>query len=173
MQPIWNVYQSFFFLTRSPSDKFSSILDSTLKFLRDPTTEPGLLLIRYNTQTYTHTHTHTHTHTVKNKITIQTNRGHHLFSLRYISCTCSCSDLFCWKNPCSGCNSKTDLVFILEYTFFQLCSNIEKSLRFTRFRGSYVNHPAVVLIKVTLLFCLMLAVQSGQFSSLASVCPQF
>ena len=61
MQPIWNVYQSFFFLTRSPSDKFSSILDSTLKFLRDPTTEPGLLLIRYNTQTYTHTHAHTHT----------------------------------------------------------------------------------------------------------------
>ena len=58
-------------------------------------------------------------------------------------------------------NSKTDFVFVLEYTFFQLCSNVEKSLRFTRFRGSYVNHPAVVLIKVTLLFCLIVYRKCG------------
>ena len=31
-----------FFLRRRPSNKLSSIFDSTLKFLRDPTTEPGL-----------------------------------------------------------------------------------------------------------------------------------
>ena len=36
-----------------------------------------------------------------------------------------------------------------------------KSRRFTRFRKSFVNRPAVALIKVTLLFCLMCAVQSG------------
>ena len=35
-----------------------------------------------------------------------------------------------------------------------------KSLTFTWFRRSYVNCPAVILIKVTLLFCLMCAVQS-------------
>ena len=38
-----------------------------------------------------------------------------------------------------------------------------KSLRFLRFRRSYVNCPAVVLVKVTLLFffCLMTVIQSG------------
>ena len=31
-----------YFLRRSPSNKFSSVFDSNLEFLRDPTTEPGL-----------------------------------------------------------------------------------------------------------------------------------
>ena len=33
------------FLTRRPSNKVSSIFDSTLKFLRGPTTEPGLFCL--------------------------------------------------------------------------------------------------------------------------------
>ena len=38
----------FFFLRRSPSNKFSLIFYSTLKFLRYPTTEPGLIIIISN-----------------------------------------------------------------------------------------------------------------------------
>ena len=36
---------------------------------------------------------------------------------------------FYWQNPCSGCNRGTDWVAILEYIFFELCSNkIQKKL---------------------------------------------
>ena len=62
------------------------------------------------------------------------------------SCNWSRSGPFCWQNPCSGYNSGFDMVVVLEYTFFQLCCNIErKFFRFTRFIRSYVNHPAIVL----------------------------
>ena len=54
-------------------------------------------------------------------------------------------DPFFWQSPCSGCNSGTDLVVVLEYVFFQLCSKPNEALRFTRFRRSYVNYTAVVL----------------------------
>ena len=51
---------------------------------------------------------------------------------------------------CSGCNSGIDLVATFEYSFFQLFSNAEKiSVRFGRFRRSYVKHPAVVLTSHT------------------------
>ena len=33
---------------------------------------------------------------------------------------------YCWQNPCSGCNSGTDLVVVLEYIFFQLCCDTEQ-----------------------------------------------
>ena len=47
---------------------------------------------------------------------------------------------------CSGCNSGIDLVGALEYTFFQLCSNVEQiSVTLARFRRSSVKRPAVVL----------------------------
>ena len=49
-----------------------------------------------------------------------------------------------------------------------------KSLRFTRFRRSYVNCTLVVLtntVKVTQLFCLICAVQSGYVPFFAAVCP--
>ena len=50
----------------------------------------------------------------------------------------------------------------LNISSFNFVSAPNKSLRFTRFRRSYVNHPAVVPIKFTLLFfCLMCSVQSG------------
>ena len=52
---------------------------------------------------------------------------------------------FFWQNLCSGRNSGTDLVVVLEYVFFQLCSKPNEALRFTRFRRSSVNCTAVVL----------------------------
>ena len=45
------------------------------------------------------------------------------------------------------------------------------SLRFTRFRKSYVNGSAFVLIKVTLLFCLMCTVQSSNVPFLQLFVP--
>ena len=47
-----------------------------------------------------------------------------------------------------------------------------KSVRFTEFRKSYVYRPAAVLIKGTLLSCLMCAAQSGNFPFFAAVCSQ-
>ena len=83
--------------------------------------------------------------------TIQKNGNHHHFFI-WIPI------LYCWQNPCSDCNSGTDLVVILEYIFFNFVSTRNKSLRFTRFRRSYVNCTTVVVTnhcKVTLLFCSM------------------
>ena len=67
-----------------------------------------------------------------------------VFSSGYQSCNWPPSGPFCWQNLCSSCNSGTNLVVILEYTFFQLRSNTKKTLRFARFRRNYVNRPAVV-----------------------------
>ena len=65
------------------------------------------------------------------------------FSFRYQSCVWPRSDPFFWQNPCSGCNSGIDLVVALEYTFFQLCSNVEQiSVWLTRCKRNYVKHPA-------------------------------
>ena len=47
------------------------------------------------------------------------------FSFGYQSCTWPHSDPFCWKETCPGFNSGIDLVFALNYTLFQLCSNTE------------------------------------------------
>ena len=50
---------------------------------------------------------------------------------------------FRWQNPCSLCNSGTDLVVVLEYIFFNFVPTPNKSLRFTKLRRSYANHTAV------------------------------
>ena len=89
-----------------------------------------------------------------------------IFSFRYQSCVWPRSDPFFWQNPCSGCNSGIDLVVALEYTFFQLCSNVEQiSVRLARFRRSYVKRPAIVLTSHTSYTAFLLdvccAVQSG------------
>ena len=78
---------------------------------------------------------------------------------------------------CSGCNSGIDLVVALEYTFFQLCSNVEQiSVRLARFRRSYVKRPAVVLTSRTSYTAFLLdvrcAVQSDHVYFLAAVCPR-
>ena len=77
----------------------------------------------------------------------------------------------------SGCNSGIDLVVTLEYTFFQLCSKAEKiSVRFARFRISYVKHPVVVLTSPTSYTSFLLdvrcAIQSGHVPFFAAVCPR-
>ena len=52
-------------------------------------------------------------------------------------------------------------LLLLNILSLSLVTTPNKSLRFKRFRRSYVNRPPVVLIKVTMLFCLMCAVHSG------------
>ena len=69
------------------------------------------------------------------------------------------------------------LVVALEYTFFQLSSNVEQiSVRLARFRRSYVKRPAVVLTSHTSYTAFLLdmhcAVQSGQVPFFAVVCPR-
>ena len=49
-----------------------------------------------------------------------------IFSFGYQSCVWPRSDPFFRQNPCSGCNSRIDLVVALEYTFFQVCSDTEQ-----------------------------------------------
>ena len=41
-----------------------------------------------------------------------------IFSFGHQSCVLPRSDPFFWQNPCSGCNSGTDLVVALEYLSF-------------------------------------------------------
>ena len=89
-----------------------------------------------------------------------------IFWFRCQSCTWPRSDLFCWQNPCSGCNSRIDLVVVLEYAFFQLYFSAKQiSVRLTRLRRSYGHRSAVVLSNHTsyteLLLYLRCAVQSG------------
>ena len=108
---------------------------------------PSSLLIRYNTHTLWRTTS-----------VIQTNGAHHHFFIWIPILHLATFSLFYWQHPRSGCDSRIDLVVALEYTLFPTPN---KSLRFTRFRRHYVNRPSVVLIKVTLLFCLMCSVQSG------------
>ena len=61
-----------------------------------------------------------------------------------------------------NCNSGTDLVVALEYTFFQRCSYAEQiSARSARFRRSYVKRPAVVLTSHTNYIALLLDVLCG------------
>ena len=63
-------------------------------------------------------------------------------------------------------------LLFLNILSFNFVPTRTKSLRFARFRRSYVNRPAVVLIKVTLLFCLICAVQSDHVPFFAAFCPQ-
>ena len=91
------------------------------------------------------------------------------FSFEFQSCTWPLSGPFCWQNPfliVTVVWFVIGLVLILEYTFFQVCFNNGQISS----RRSYVNPPAVVLIKVTQLFCLVCAVQSCHVPFLAAVC---
>ena len=47
-----------------------------------------------------------------------------IFSSGYQSCNWPHSGPYCWQNSCPGCNIGTDLVLILECTFFQLKENL-------------------------------------------------
>ena len=66
-----------------------------------------------------------------------------IFFICIQSCVWPHSDQVFWQNPCSGWNSRIDLVVALEYNLFQLCSNTEKiSVRLIRFRRSYIKWTA-------------------------------
>ena len=65
------------------------------------------------------------------------------------------------------------MVDVLEYIFFDFVLTPNKSLRFTRFRRSYVNSPAVVLptaVKVYAAF--LLDVRCLKVPFFAAVYPQ-
>ena len=107
-------------------------------------------------------------HTWRTTSTIQTNVGHyHFFNRIPILYLATFWSIQLTKPMFWLRNSGIGLIVVLEYSFFQLCSNTELgSLRFTRFRRSYVNRTAhtdalPITVKVKLLFCLMCAVQSG------------
>ena len=71
-----------------------------------------------------------------------------------------------------------DLVEAVELTWllflnilsFNFVPTPNKSRRFIRFRKSYIYRPPVVLIKGTLLSCLMCAVKSGNFVAFFCIC---
>ena len=81
------------------------------------------------------------------------------------------------KNPCSGCNSGTDLVVALEYTFFQIYSNAKQiSVKLASFTRIYAKRcRAVVLTNCTsyvaFLLDLQWAVQSGHGPFLQLLVP--
>ena len=84
-------------------------------------------------------------HILKNNICHSSKENHHHFLIPiYQSCTWPRFGPFCWQNQCSAGNCEIYLVVVVEFAFFQLCSNTEKISRFTRFRRSYVKHPVVV-----------------------------
>ena len=62
------------------------------------------------------------------------------------------------------------LLFVNIFSF-NFAPEPSKSFTLTRFNRDYVNHPAIVLIKVSLIFCLICTVQSGLFPFLTAVCP--
>ena len=68
------------------------------------------------------------------------------------------------------------MVVVLEYTFFEFFPTSNKSLRLTRFRRSYVNRPAIVLINHTIYAAFLLnerccAVQRGHVPFFCSCLP--
>ena len=65
-------------------------------------------------------------HPKEQHLPFKQTRTNIIFSFGYQSCTWPRSGPFCWQNPCSGCNSGIDLVVVLQYTFFQLCSNTKQ-----------------------------------------------
>ena len=69
-----------------------------------------------------------------------------IFSFGYQCCTLPRSGPFCLQNSCSGCNSLIWLLLLLNILSFNFVPTQSKSLRLTRFRGSYVNRHVVVLI---------------------------
>ena len=73
-------------------------------------------------------------------------------------------------------NSGIDLVFALEYAFFQLCSSAKQiSVRLARFRGSYVKCTAVILTSdasyTVFLLDVCCVVQSGQITFCSCLSP--
>ena len=95
--------------------------------------------------------------------TIQTNGDHHFFfiCIPVMYLVTFCSILF---HVLAVTVELTWLLF-LNIPSFNFFLTPNKSLSFTRFKISYVNRPAVVLNKVTLLFCLMYIQNSRQIQN--------
>ena len=72
---------------------------------------------------------------------------------------------FILSTPCFGCNNGINLVAVLEYTFFQLCSNVEQ-IQVQKNQKKLCKPPCgrsnQPLSKLHCLFCFITAVQNGQ-----------
>ena len=68
-----------------------------------------------------------------------------IFSSGYQSCNCPHSGPFCWQNHALVVTVELIWLLFLCTLSFKFAPAPRKSLRFTRFRRSYVNHPALVL----------------------------
>ena len=113
--------------------------------------------------------------TMKSNVYHSSKRGPSLF-FHSDSNTWPCFGLFSWLNPCTGCNSRTDLVLAFELYSFNFISKPNKSLRFTRFRRSYKKCPAVGLINqcqsyIAFLFDVCCLKQPLYF--FAAICPKW
>ena len=119
---------------------------------------PSPLLIRYNT--------HTPWRTTSN---IQTNEDHHHFFIQYESCVHAHVLVHSIDKTHALVVTREFIWFLfLNILSFNFVPTLNKYLRFTRFRRSYVNHPYVALIKVTLIFCFLFKVTTFHFLSCLS-----
>ena len=87
---------------------------------------------------------------------------HHFFIQIPILCQ-SCTNHSIDKTHVLVVTVELTWLLFLNMLSFNFVPTLNKSLRFTRFRKSYVYRPAVVLIKGILLSYLMCAAQSGNF----------
>ena len=119
------------------------------------------LLIRYNTRTLWRTTS-----------IIQTNGDHHHFfigiPLMYLVALVHSVD----KTHVLVVTVELIWSLFLNILSLNFVSTLHKFLSFTRFGRSYVNCLAVILIKVTLHFCLVCAVQSGHIPFFSSCLSQ-
>ena len=139
-----------------------TLTTSLRKARRGRDSSPSSLLIRYSTHTPEEQH-------LPFKQTA--NGDDHPFFIEFESCIVAVHFI-----------DKTHVLIVAVELIWLLFLNIlsvnfvpttNKTLRFKRFKRSYLNHLAVILVKVTLLFCLMCAVQSGHVPFFVVVCLQW
>ena len=111
-------------------------------------------------------------HTLKNNIYISNNRGPPTFFHSYTNTVLDTWSILLTK-PVLVVTVELIWLLFLNIISFNYVPTSNKFLRFTRFIKSYAYCPAIVLIKSTLLFCLMCVVQSRNFCFFEAVCSQW
>ena len=108
-------------------------------------------------------------HTLKN-IYISNNRGAPIFFHSYTNTVLGTWSILLTK-PVLVVTVELIWLLFLNIISFNYVPTPNKSLRFTRFIKSYAYCPAIVLIKSTLLSCLMCVVQSRNYAFLKLFVP--
>ena len=109
-------------------------------------------------------------HTLKNNIYISNNRGPPTFFHSYANTVLDTWSILLTK-PVLVVTVELIWLLFLNIISFNYVPTPNKSLRFTRFIKSYAYCPVIVLIKSTLLSCLMCVVQSWNFAFLKLFVP--